>query len=139
MLAAETAADKAVSGYITLEEIALATTPTGTAYSWSIAKPSAATSRSDLDSTTDAGPAFTPDVEGYYTISCVVDSATTYIIRIAVALVASVSTLTTVRFIPVANASVPTPATGRTVYFSIESAALVEKRSDGTVHLLVTS
>jgi hypothetical protein len=136
MLAAETAVDKSVGTYVALEEIALSTTPTGAAYAWNIAKPSASTDRCVLSSDTDAGPTFTPDVEGFYTLTCVVDSTTTYILRAAVAAIGAVSSLSAIRFMPIANAAIPTPASGRTVYFSSDANALVEKRADGSVHTL---
>jgi hypothetical protein len=136
MIAGDTAVDQTTSGFVELDEISLSTTGTPTSYAWGIAKPAASTDRAVLSSRTDASPVFTPDVEGYYTVTCVVNGTTVYILRIAVARVGTVSTLSVLRFTPLTDASVPTPATGRSVYFSIDAGAMVEKRPDGTVHTI---
>lgn len=136
MVSGDTAVDQTTSGFVTLDEITLSTTGTPASYAWGCAKPSASTDRAVLSSRTAASPTITPDVAGYYTITCVVDGTTTYILRIAVALVAAVSTLTVIRFVPIADAAVPTPASGRSVYYSSTAGAMVEKRPDGTVHTL---
>lgn len=139
MVSGDTAVDNTTSGFITLEEITLATTGNPTSYEWGIARPYSSTSACLLSSSTGASPSFTPDVEGYYTVVCVVDGVTTYVLRIAVLSVASISTLTTLRFLPVADSQVPTPATGVTVYYSSTQSALVEKKTDGTVHTVTIS
>lgn len=139
MLGAETAADKATSGYITLETITCSTTPTGTNYVWSQTKPAGSTVRSDLSASTGASVTFTPDIEGQYLVTCVVDSTTTYVIRMAAVNISAVSTVGTIRLLPLADSQVPTPATGRTVYYSSTQNAVVEKRPDGTVHPFVMS
>lgn len=139
MVAGDTAADNTTSGFIALEEVALSTTGTPVSYLWGLSKPSGSTARCALNSTTAASPVFTPDVQGYYVVTCVIDGTTTYILRVAVAQVADVTSLTTIRFLPIADASVPTPATGRTVYYSSTQSAMVEKRPDGTVHVITVA
>src|SRR3990167_2773526 len=84
MTSGDTAADNTHTGYLVAEQVTLATYPTGASYSWGLAKPSGATVRSDLSATTGAGPVFTPDVAGYWTITCTVASTTAYVLRIAV-------------------------------------------------------
>ncbi len=130
----DTAVDKSVAGYITDEQVVLTTTPTGAAYSWGIAKPAGATSRSDLSSTTVAAPTFTPDVPGYYVLDCVVDSTTSYVIRVNVTQVAIVTSYEAIRLAPKADADVPTPATGCAIYWSSTQDAAALKKSDGTIH-----
>lgn len=136
MVDGDTAVDKSVSGYLTAEQIVLTTTPTGSTYSWAISKPAGATARSDLSDSDDASITFSPDVEGTYLVTVVVDGSTTYVIRIACVHISAVSTLGALHFLPIANSQVPTPASGRTVYYSSDAAALVEKRPDGTVHVI---
>lgn len=135
MVDGDTAVDKSVTGYITSEQVVLTTTPTGTTYSWAMSKPAGSTARSDLSDSDDASVTFSPDVEGTYLVTVVVDGTTTYVIRIACVNISAVSTLGALRFLPIANSQVPTPAAGRTVYFSSDANALVEKRPDGTVHV----
>jgi hypothetical protein len=136
MVAGDTAADKSVSGYITAESITLTTNPTGTTYSWGLSKPAGSTARAALSDDDGASVNITPDVEGTYLVTCVVDGSTTYVIRIGCVNISVVSSLGALRFTPIANSQVPTPAAGRTVYFSSDSSALVEKRPDGTVHVI---
>jgi hypothetical protein len=137
MLAGATSADNAQSGYVALEDITLSVTPTASSYAWAIAKPSNSTARAVLSSTTDASPSFTPDVEGFYTLTCVVDSVTTYVLRVAVLAIGSVSTLSAVKLLPIANVQVPTPATGRTIFSSSDLNDLAQKLPDGVTYAIV--
>lgn len=136
MLAAETAADKAVSGYITNEQITLTVSPTGTDYLWSQAKPAGSSARSDLSASTGASVVLTPDVEGYYLVTCIVDSTTTYVIRMAVVNISAVSTLGAMRLTPNEDAQIPTPPLGVTLYFSSDQSALCFKDSSGVVNVI---
>lgn len=114
-------ADNSVSGYLVGEQIVLTVTPTGTNYVWAIAKPSgSATARSNLDATTGASAKFTPDAEGYFTVSCVVDSTTTYTLRIAAQAIGTVTYHSASNFSPLNNAQVPAPALGHTWFHSTE-------------------
>lgn len=131
--------DNAVSGYVSLESVTLATTETHSSYQWSLAKPSASSGRSSLSSTTDPNPTFTPDAEGYFTVACLVDGTTTFILRIGVVAAAGVTTIGAIRLMPLADAQVPAPPTGASIYFSSDAGALVEKLSDGTVHRITVS
>lgn len=136
MLAAETAADKSVSGYLTNEQITLSTTPTGSNYVWLQTKPNGSTVRSSLSASTGASIVFSPDIEGTYLVTCIVDSTTTYVIRMAAVNVGAVSALGALSFAPLADAQVPTPATGVTVYYSSTAGALVHKDSAGVVSVI---
>lgn len=136
MVAGDTAVDNTTSGFVALEDVALSTTGTPTSRAWGLSKPSNSTRRCVLSSDSDASPTFTPDVGGYYVVTCVVDGTTVYILRVSVSAIGEVTTQTAIRLTPIANAAVPTPATGRTVYFSSDASALVEKRPDGTVHTI---
>ena len=127
-------ADGTCAGFISAEQITLSTTPTGSGYSWGLARPSASTAA--LNSTTAASPTLTPDVDGYYTVTCTVDSATSYVLRLSVAAPASVSTLTAIRFLPTTDASVAAPATGVIVYYSSTCSALVQVDTAGTISAL---
>ena len=139
MVAGDTAIDKSVSGYITGEQIVLTTNPTGTTYVWAATKPAGASGRSSLSAADGASVVFTPDVEGVYLVTCTVDGSTAYVIRIACVQIGVVSFLGAIRFLPLANTQVPTPSSGVSVYFSSDAGALVQKRTDGTVHPFVVT
>jgi len=134
MVAGDTAADNSRSGYVVGEQITLSTTPTGTTYSWSLAKPSGATSRSNLSDETAAGPVFVPDYAGTWTITCIVDGATTYVLRVTATAVAITSVANAHRFSPTTNNSIPAPALGLTLFCSSDAnSQLRVKNSAGAV------
>ncbi len=135
MLAAETAADKTVSGYVAGERITLSTTPTGTDYVWSSTAPSGSSvTRSALSGSSGASVTFAPDVGGTYLVTCVVDSTTTYVIRITCQAAAIAEPVEAVRFSPRTDASIPAPAAGVTMYYSSTKSALVIKTPAGTIY-----
>lgn len=135
MVSGDTAADKSVSGYLTKESITLSVTG-GSTFVWALSKPTSSGSVVALQTPTAATSGFSPDADGYYVVTCLVDGATLYVIRIGVADVSPVGTMTALRLIPVANATVPTPATGATIFYSIEEAAVAKKLPNGTVSAL---
>lgn len=121
MTSGDTSADNTRAGYITGEQITLSVTPSSTSYQWGFSKPSGATGRSDLSDDTIASPVFVPDVAGTWTVTCVVDSGTTYVLRMTVTAVAITSVANAHRFSPVTNNSVPAPATGLTLFCSSDA------------------
>lgn len=133
MVSGDTSADNTTSGYLTKESIGLTVTGSGSTFLWSLSKPTASGLTSALSSTDESSSGFTPDVDGYYVVTCLVDGTTLYVLRVAVADVSPVGTVTALRFLPVANATVPTPAAGATVFYSIEVGGLAKKLADGTV------
>lgn len=140
MVSGDTSPSAIVDEYVTNERIALSAVPGGTDYLWSLSVPlNSATARSALVATTDATTSFMPDVAGEYVVSCIVDGATSYVIRISVVANAVTSALGALRLFPLADASVQTPNTGVTLYFSSTQNALVIKKTDGTVHTVTTS
>ncbi len=126
-------ADASVSGYVTAEQIVLSTTPTGASYAWALGKPSGATARSDLTDDTGASVAFTPDVAGYYVVTCTVGSSTIYVARISVTQSAAATSVEALRLQPKSNASVPTPSTGVALFYSSDESALCVKDASGDV------
>lgn len=135
MVSGDTAADKSVSGYLTKEAISLSVTG-GSTFSWSLSKPTASGSTVALKTPTAASSGFSPDVEGYYVVTCLVDGTTLYVLRLATADVSPVGTMTALRLIPVANATIPTPVAGATIFYSIEEDAVAKKLPNGTVTAL---
>lgn len=134
MLSGDTSADNARSGYITSERIVLTTNPTGTDYVWASSAPSnSSLARSALSAETGASVTFTPDVAGFYTITCTVDSVTSYVLRISVTATAVSQLVECIRFSPKTNASIPTPAAGVVVFFSSDDEVLSQKDSNGDV------
>lgn len=128
-------ADATSSGYVAGEQIVLTTTPApaGATYEWAIAKPSGSALSCTLTDATAAGPAITPDVAGYYTVTCTVNGTTAYVIRCSVVAVAVTTWTQAARLQPVAEASVSTPASGSSVFHSLSRDRLVAKSSAGTV------
>ena len=134
MVAGDTAADNSRSGYVVGEQITLSTTPVGTTYSWGLAKPGGATSRSDLSDTNTASPTFVPDYAGTWTITCVVDGSTTYVLRVTATAIAITSVANAHRFSPTTNNSVPSPALGLTLFCSSDASNLLRvKNASGAV------
>src|SRR6185369_319576 len=106
-------------------------------YAWSISAPSdSAPARSALDDATDASPKFTPDVPGYYTLVVVVGGATTYILRIAAVAVGTARQAEAINLLPLADAQVPTPKLGVSIYYSTDLGAPAKKDTSGTVTAL---
>jgi hypothetical protein len=132
--------DAVSTGYVIGEQISLTTNPTGTTYAWSSATPSgSAAARSALSATAGANVKFTPDADGVYVVSCTVDSATTYVIRLTVVDVAFSTVTQVVRLSPVEDNAVPAPATGRALYFSATHNAVVLKDPSNTIFVVDTT
>jgi hypothetical protein len=140
LVAGDTSTDKNVSGFIVGEKITLGLTSAGTTRKWSLGVPNgSAVAKSALSDTTGTAPYFTPDVAGYYVLTCIIDSVTTYILRIACAAEASVDQSGPSRFAPLADSEVPTPVAGVTLYYSSTQSALCIKTSAGAVRTVNTT
>lgn len=136
MASGDTSADNTWSGFVTGEEVALSTVPTGSAHVWALARPAGSAARVDISEPETAAPRFTPDAAGLYTITCVVDGATTYVLRITVTRVAQVSVADAHRLSPLADEQVPAPALGATLFYSSTQNALAVKFPDDSVATL---
>lgn len=133
MTSGDTALDNTKAGYVVGEQITLSTTPTGATYSWGLAKPEGATSRSNLSDSTSASVVFVPDYAGTWTVTCVVDS-TTYVLRLTATAVAITSVANAHRFSPTTNTSIPAPSLGLTLFCSSDASnKLRVKNTSGTV------
>ena len=133
MVSGDTSVDNTRAGYIVGEQITLSTFPTGSVYVWSLSKPEGATSRSNLSDATSASVVFVPDYAGTWTATCVVDN-TTYVLRLTATAVAITSVANAHRFAPVTNNSVPSPATGLTLFCSSNASnQLRAKNTSGAV------
>ena len=134
MAGGDTAADKAVGGFVTGEAVALATSPTGSTYQWAISRPEGSSAaRATLSSASSATPSFTPDVGGYYTVSCTVDGTTVYVLRASVTQVAVTTALEALRLQPKSAASVVAPPVGRALFVDPADLELTAKAPDATV------
>jgi hypothetical protein len=120
-----------VSGYLVNETITLTTTPTGASYAWTMSRPSG--SSASLSASTGTGVTFRPDREGYYVITCTVGGSTVYVLRVGAVTIGNVITLSAHRFIPIADAQVPTPTSGVTLYYSSTQSSLAIKTTAGAV------
>jgi len=133
MVAGDTLVDNSVSGYLASEPITLALTGSPVSARWSLSRPVASGGGCVLGDPDALSTSFTPDAEGFYVATCVVDGTTSYVIRIGVAQLAHVSTIAALRFMPVSDASVPTPALGRTLFCSSDNGGMSAKLPDGSV------
>lgn len=130
-------ADVAATGFLVNEQVTLSASPSGSGYQWSVAIPSdSAPGRSALDDDTDAAPKFTPDVPGFFTVTCLVDGATLYVLRLAVVSVGTVRVCEVLHFAPIANSQVSTPQTGFAVFNSSDLPGMAKKDTTGTVSAL---
>jgi len=132
MVGGDTAVDKAVSGYVTGEQVTLSTSPTGSAYLWGQSVPPGATSPGNLSSTTATGPTFTPNVAGIWVVTVTVDSTTDYVIRISVTQSAVTTSYEGIRYSPKTAASITAPAVGETVFWDSTYSRFRAKDSSGT-------
>lgn len=112
-----TSVDETEAGYITAEQVTLSVTPSASSYSWGMARPSGSSAgRSALSEDDVASPVFTPDVAGFYTITCLVNGTTTYVIRLSVTSLAVASPSQALRLSPVTDAQVEVPAVGAVLF-----------------------
>ncbi len=125
--AGSTTADNTVSGFVSKEQIALGLTGSPATALWSLSKPSTSGSSCRLDDETSLRPLFSPDVDGVFVVSCLVDGTTTYVLRFSVVSTAITSAVSAFHFLPCLNAQVPTPSSGRTIFFSIDSGVMSQK------------
>jgi parallel beta-helix repeat protein len=132
--------DNSQAGFVQAEQVTLTTTPApaGATYVWGLASPtSSAPARAFLSSTTAASPTLVPDVAGDYSITCVVNSTTTYVLRITVAaVVIADAAQSAIRMPPVLNATIPTPSASETLFHSSDSSRMAVKDSAAAVNLL---
>jgi hypothetical protein len=125
--------DVAASGFLTGDQVALTTSPTGTNYQWALSRPSGSNAlRGALSGDDEAKAAFTPDVAGIYAVSVTVDG-TVYILRLSVTMLAQSTTLEALRLTPVADSQVPAPAVGHALYSSSTQGSLAVKNAAGAV------
>ena len=137
MVAGDTAVDNNRSGYLTGEKITLTTNPTGSTYSWGLAAPSgSAAARSALNDDDAATVTFTPDVGGYYVVTCTVDGSTFYVLRLSVTAAVVGVTQEALRLQPKADSAVTAPSSGVALYYSTTQDALAIKKPDGSVHTI---
>ena len=131
--------DDTNAGYLTGERITLSTV-TGSTFAWSLAAPTtSASGRAALSETDDPTPTFIPDVAGYYTLVCVLDSTVTFVQRLSVSLPAESTALEAIRLQPLTDAQVATPALGVALYYSSDQSALCMKFPGGYIHTVDTT
>lgn len=131
-------ADDSASGYLTSEQVTLSVSPTGTTYEWGLSIPSGSVAlRSGLTDTDIASPRFSPDVAGYYTLTCIVDGSTLYVLRISVTQAAASTSLEALRLQPKVPAAVTAPSSGSALFHNDTVGLLAVKSSTGTVRTVL--
>jgi hypothetical protein len=134
-----TQADNTTSGYVTKEQIVLGVTGSPVSVLWSLSKPYNSNPACSISDPYSLTPVLTPDKEGIYTISCVVDGATQYILRISAVDTSAVSTISSIHLLPSQDVQIPTPRSGAIIFFSSDSNSLAVKLIDGTVEEIQTA
>ena len=133
---ASSSSDDTKSGYLNQEPISLSVSVSGTTYSWGLASPVDSVN-ARIRGDDQATPSLIPDVAGYYVITCMVDSTTTYVLRISVTDTVVATLKEALRLQPKADAQVPQPAAGLVLYCSsTQSNALCVKDASGNVFLV---
>lgn len=138
MVDGDTAEDQNVSGYNAGEQVNLTLTGSPSSHVWTIAKPAGATARSDLATTTSATTRFTPDVSGYWVVTCNIGTAE-YVLRIAVVAIATETVREAMRFTPLADSAVVAPSSGAALFWSADSGALKMRLADNSLLTVTTS
>ncbi len=100
---------------------------------WTLSKPLNSGIACSLDDPTSLRPLISPDVEGIYVLSCLVDGATTYTLTISIANVSVVSVISAIHLLPARNSQIPTPRSGGIIFFSSDSDSLSIKFNDDSV------
>lgn len=129
--------DASQAGYLNGEQITLTTTPAGSSYAWSVSRPAGSSAgRSALSSASAAAPTFTPDVAGYYVVTCLVDS-TAYVLRLNVTSLAVQTPSQALRLSPVTDAQVEAPTVGIALFCGSDHGnVLCVKYSNDVVHVV---
>ncbi len=134
-----TGVDVSTSGFIVGEPVTLTDSVSGSVYLWTISLPSGSSAlRVGFAGETTSSASFTPDVSGTYTVSVSIDG-TTHHLRISAANIALTNTVEGLRLQPIADARVPTPSTGATIYYSSTQDALAMKDTAGDVFTIDTT
>jgi len=137
MVAGDTAAENTWDGFLVDEMVTLAVTPAGTSYSWGMSLPNGASSvRAALSSTTAAAPTFTPDVAGEWVLTCLVNGVTTYVLRLGVTAVATVTMPQVARLQAVADSAVSNPSGTTLALYNSATHGLVVKTSAGVIYTI---
>ena|SRR6478736_7449124 len=134
-------ADNTQAGYLASEQITLSANPTASSYSWGISRPAGSSAaRSALSGDTDANVTFTPDLPGYWVITCTVDGTTSYVLRLTVTSLAVQTAAQCLRLSPVADAQVEAPAVGVAVFCGSDHGnALCVKNSADVVKVVTVT
>lgn len=126
--------DDTNAGYLNQEQITLSLSVAGSSFLWGLAKPVDSGPQAKLSATDTATVKLVPDVAGYYTVTCLVDGTTTYVLRISVINSVVSTAKEALRMQPVADAQVTAPAVGMVLYCGADhSNVLCVKDSAGNV------
>jgi hypothetical protein len=139
MVDGDTSPVNVVAGYVSGQVVTLSVVPTGSAYQWTLSNPSTS-SRTRPPAISDiqgATPTFTPDVGGFYILTCIVDGVTSYTITLDVLDVAQPVNIPALLAQEVSDVAIPSPpGAALTLYNSQEQGGLATKNSSGAVATL---
>ena len=121
------------SGFLTKEQISFGLTGSPMSAIWSLSKPSTSGSACSIIGASSLNPVLTPDTEGVYVVSCLVDGSTTYVLTLSIVASSSVSTISALHLLPADPVQIPTPRSGATVFFNLLTSEIAAKYPDGNI------
>jgi hypothetical protein len=136
MVDGDTSPVNVVAGYVSGQVVTLSVTPTGSTYQWTLSNPSTSsrTRPPALSDIQGATPTFTPDVGGFYILTCLVDGVTSYTLTLDVLDVAQPVNIPALLGQEVSESAVASPpGAALTVFKSKEQGIHVTKDSAGAV------
>lgn len=133
VLAGGTSPTNTASGFLTKEQISFGITGSPLSAVWSVSKPHNSGTYVNISNAISLNPVLTPDKEGVYVISCLVDGVTTYTLTLGVVESSVVSTISSIHFLPCFNVQITAPRSGYTLFYSIENDGLSVKLPDDSV------
>jgi hypothetical protein len=137
MVSGDTLPEQTWDGFLVDEMVTLAVTPAGTSYSWGMSLPNGASSvRASLSSTTAAAPTFTPDTAGEWVLTCLVNGITTYVMRLGVTSVATMTFAQVARLQAVADSAVSNPSGTTLALYNSATHGIVVKTSAGVIYTI---
>ncbi len=138
LLSGETIPDNTTTNFLVKEQISLGISPSPQTVLWSISKPYLSNTTAYISDNTSYNPVFTPDKDGIYTVSCLVDSTTTYVLRINVLNVSEVTRLSSLHLMPCSSAQIVPPNSGGVLFWSSDTDSLSIKYPNNSVEEVQT-
>lgn len=126
--------DSERTGYVCQEPISLLVSVIGSSYEWSMSAPETSGPHAEIRGVDQPSALFIPDVAGYYVVSCLVDGAVAYILRILVSDVVVGTEKLALGLQSKTDGQIPEPSAGLILYCSsTQGGSLCVKDAEGAV------